>query len=336
MTRLSFDPIGRWFAARSHHGVDDRMTFGIIAADGKVRLQRGLSHARCDGIGAMHLLLPQWGARFIAPPDSREQRAPTLGELIAGKPWQRDAQGSKPQWRFGRGGAPSGPDAVQALVLSAEQSAALKAESKRRGVSLLALLLWAEHRMVMQQLCRNTDGGAWFVPVNLRGPLALPSHTMNHSAGVYLDLPALVSPEQIHAQLREALQRKQHWWNFFQALWSARLGQRFLNWLYPRIAKPGSCLGSFSMLGDWHVEWPQGNHPDSASLYCCGPGSPAYPVANGVMVTNGRISLALRLDPYLGHDTGTTRQLLQVWRDHLLGLLNESGHREEDRQCRQG
>lgn len=337
MMTLSFDPVGRWFEARSHHGVDDRMTFGVVGAAGQVLARRTLSHARFDGIGALHVLLPEWGVGFIAPQDSREQQAPGWREILQARPWVRERTPIRPGWR--RGPAVSGAPVqeTETLVLGTDETAALKREAKRRGVSLLSLVLWAEHRMVMQHLCADGDGGTWFVPVNLRGPLALPSHNMNHSAGVYLDLPAHVSPERIHASLRQALKRKQHWWNFYQALWAARLGQTFLNWLYPRVARPGHCLGSFSMLGDWHVDWRDSGLPEDAALYCCGPGSPAYPVSNGVMVTNGRLTLTLKFDAFLGQEPGTTRTLLGAWRNNLTDLLPAvTVPGEEAIPCRQG
>ena len=53
--------------------------------------------------------------------------------------------------------------------------------------------------------------------------------------------------------------------------------------------------------------------PKDTVFACCGPGSPSHPVANGVIVVNGCMSLSLKVHSSLGVPQATVRQCLQRW-----------------------
>ena len=56
--------------------------------------------------------------------------------------------------------------------------------------------------------------------------------------------------------------------------------------------------------------------PDTV-FACCGPGSPTHPVANGMIIVNGSLSLALKLHPSLGAPESAVRECLQCWVEGL-------------------
>ena len=321
MTASATDLIGRWFLARRRQGVDDTMYFAVVDASGAVLDWQGYPHASHDGLGALTLMLEQQGCTFRPPRHGRALAPPSLWSLLKGRPWRHQPAINAPQWLrppAATGNRRCGAEAIQVFRFSQARTRALEQRARELQVSLTALVLAAQHRVISAALCQPGTGGGWFVPVDLRASISLPRFTMNHCSGVFLDLPAAASPAHVHRQVRERLRAGLHWWYWLQARLVARLGQWCVNVLYGRLARPGRYLGSFSMLGHWQVDWRGSGFPADAALACCGPGSPTYPVANGVMVTNGALTLALKADPSLGLSDSQVAALMHDWVGELM------------------
>lgn len=311
------DYIGMWFRARARHGIDDTIRFGVIDPNrGEVEWQ-GLPHARFDAIGGLAHILRERGVEPAPLPASRETRAPGWFRLI--RRAANDEPVSAPGWRGADGPRPEQPRLAVDWV-SPTETGIIRRNAREHGVSVTVLLLWALHQVVTHHLVTQ-QRGRWFFPVNMRGPVRLPSDEMNHASGFYLGLDADWTPEAVRERIGAALRAQRHWRMWRQARVGRLVGQRGVDWLYDRLARDDGCLGSFSWLGEWEQDMTRAGWP-AASLVCfSGPGSPAHPVSNGSLIWNGRLTLVLQFHPVLGFSQALLEQCLRDWR-HLL----VSGH----------
>jgi hypothetical protein len=311
------DVAAPWFRARGPLGIDDTMYFAVIdPVSGQVRWER-IPHREADGIGGFLRLFRRWGVtRFAAPP---ERAQPVPGLWQSWRAARRAPQPAAPsaQWHPGGVGVALDRPPISVCWFSRAQTRALTEQAQARKVSLATLVFWALHETVMARLVLS-GGGSWFYPVSLRGALRLPSEEHNHAGGFYVTLPRHLSAEALQQCLRESLRAGRHWWLWHQARLVSRLGQAMVNRIYRRLVSRHCHLGSFSVLGEWWLGTRGTLLPPQALLCACGPGSPNHPVANGMMVTNGRLALALRLDPVLGLDDAAREACLAHWRDTLL------------------
>ena len=325
MSRVAEDLIGRWFLARRHHGVDDTMYFAVVDGRGEVIASRGYAHARFDGRGALIGMLKQMGVTFRPPQIGQGRRAPGWWALLRSRPWRQPST-PIPDWREPVNADRDRTDGFAGLQIyrfRREATMALEQQAAEQGVSLTALILAAEHRAISALLCQTGSRGSWFVPVDLRGSVSLSRDSMNHCSGVFVTLADHGQGSDVHRQLKARLKAGAHWWYWFQARLLARLGQAVVNRAYASLARPGRYLGSYSMLGRWQVDWRGSDFPEDAALVCCGPGSPTYPFANGVILTNGCLTLAMKPDPSLGLSADQSRTLMARWLEEL--TVTQSG-----------
>jgi len=319
-------PIGRWFQARVNNGVDDAIRMAIIDGHGEVKRAWLIPHRLHDGRSALRQIFRFLDIAFAEPPlNPRMQRMPLL-RLLAARPWRSIPVAAAPAWRHEPAGRDDDAVAEPVFrVLDRNSRDLLQCWADGHGVSLTAVMLWAQHRAVMKSLCRKDSGGIWFVPVDMRPAVAGEG---NGSGGVYIHLRPGCSPADVHAALGAALKAGQHWWLWLQAVWVARLGQRLLDWLYPRLARPGQYVGSFSALGQWQVS-PGDALAAGDSFYICGPGSPAYPVSNGFTQVNDHISLVLRVDRGVDPDGVLAPATLAAWAGILEQLCSDARRQQE-------
>lgn len=315
------DYVGMWFLARRATGIDDNMNLGVMLPDGSQQWYTK-PHAEYDGVSALYLLFKEWGAGYTPMPPSRETHPPSLLEL-----WQRGAlkNTKAPRCNWRRFADPDQDytqgKAISSHVFDKATTHALQQFAKDSGVPLMAWVLWAKHRMVMSELCDQPEGARWLLPVTVRGPVRLAREEMNHSSAVNLDVPANASAKDIQQIIRAALKSGQHWWAWRQAHIGRYIGQRGVNWLYRRISQRTRCGGSFSFIGDWELDWSQSRYPEGTVIIASPPGSPSYPVSSGILNTNGNLSISLRLFYSMGVGRARRERCLALWRDHLLGLL---------------
>lgn len=311
------DVAAPWFRARSPLGIDDTMYFAVIDPDtGQVRWEH-IPHREADGIGGFLRLFRRWGVTRFAPPPERVQPVPGLLES-----WRAARHAAQPpapsaQWQRAGAGVALDRPPISVCWFSRAQTRALTELAQAQQVSLATLVFCALHDTVMTRLALS-EGGSWFYPVSLRGALRLPSEEHNHAGGFYVTLPRHVSAPDLQQRLRASLRAGRHWWLWHQARLVSRLGQAMVNRIYRRLVKRHCHLGSFSVLGEWWLGTRGSLLPPQAVLCACGPGSPNHPVANGMMITNGRLALALRLDPVLGQDDAGRAACLAHWRGLLL------------------
>lgn len=318
MNATATDYIGMWYRARARLGVADRTEFmAINPATGERRTvyQR---HRDADGVGGMLSFARSLGMDAPPIPEARYRKPPPFWRRWQSLPESRQAV--EPQWRaFGAPGETVPDPVVQ--WLDQAQTRALYQRAERLGVSVNSLLLVALHRAVSQTLLLTPQAGSWCFPVNMRGSVAIPRQEMNLSSAFYLVVDDGDTPAQVDQAIRDHLKANVHWRYWHMARIGRWVGQRGVNWICKHLLSGPGHLGSLSSLGEWQLDCASAGLAEDTVFACCGPGSPTHPVANGVLIANGRMSLSLKLHPSLGAGNTEAERCLQQW---IKGLEAES------------
>ncbi|MBA3979438.1 MAG: hypothetical protein C0462_02450 [Alcanivorax sp.] len=322
---LRRDGTAPWFRARDPLGISSEIRVAWLAPRTGAIHWEYLSHQEVDGQGAMQRLARCHGARILQQPEAVAHPVPAFSRLAWAR-WRQQTRPATPmpftRWRAT---STSGSNEVSVGWFSVAETLALKQAARQRSVPLTALLLSALHDMVMTRLVEpGTTAGAWLFPVNLRGSVELADPEANNLSGFYLPLPAAADAALIHNAVRERLRAGDHWWLWHQGRWASLLPQACINYLYRHLLGRSSYLGSFSYLGEWWLDYRDSDIPPRTVMAICGPGSPNHPVANGILICNGALTLSLRLDPILGCDDAARDACLAAWQDNLLALLPAS------------
>lgn len=313
------DCVAPWFHARKPLGIAHAGSFAVLHPQTPPKWLP-YSHTEVDGYAAVIRLLQHYGISHYQSPGHRRTTPPgILSVLRAGR--EHPAEPANPaSWRVPEQ-VRSGEQLAPAwTVFSVQETTALKRAARRQRLWLTSLLLWALHRVVVRSLVIS-DGGGWLYPVSLRGayPDARDDHG-NYVGGFYLNLPAASTAEQVQAETRQRLRAMAHWSSWYQARLASWLPQTIINLIYRYMLKRNRFLGSFSYGGECQVDFRAAGLPEDCALLACAPGSPNHPVGNGMIICNGRLSMALRVDPVLGLDAQAQQSLLNEWRDELLSV----------------
>lgn len=316
-SRPPVDYIGMWYRARAGLGIDDRIEFIFIDPCSGERDTVALRHRDHDGVGGIAQALKQRGVAQPPMPLSRQKQAPRWWQR-----WQRlpdDLPAVEPVWRRWRALAgqaeaeeiEDSPVCVQ--WLNPAQTRALYQRAHQNKVSVNSLLLLALHRAVCETLMLHGIAGSWCFPVNMRGVVPMLRADMNLSSAFYLTVDHEDKAARLDRSVRGYLKANVHWRYWHLARIGRLIGQRGVNWLCGRLQKGTQHCGSFSSLGEWEIDFASAGMPKDTVFACCGPGSPSHPVANGVIVVNGCMSLSLKVHSSLGAPQATVRQCLQRW-----------------------
>lgn len=311
------DPVGLWYRARLHDGIDDRMWFGFFAADRAAATPDWvtLSHCHYDGIGALAELFAARGWQVGELPRGRDRNAPSWRQRWFGK--RVPVAKAAPRWRAldpeRSHDAASQPPA--ACLLDEDESAAIERAARAAGVSTTSWLLWTADRAARELIAEADAALPWVFPVNLRGAVSASRASMNQCSGIAVQLTADTTPHALHAQTSARLAAGEHWrtWDGLQiGRW---LGAGGVRALYCLLRAPaGRHAGSYSNLGDWpppNVD--SRGQPEPAGLIAVAPGSPAYPISAATLRWRGRRAFGCRLHPVIAAP-GLAEAFLARWR----------------------
>lgn len=314
-SRKTRDPVGMWYAARARHGVDDRMWFALYEGESRVPRWHTVSHRHSDGLGALPLLLAERGFRAGPPPQGRPETAPDWRQLWRAQRAARAAPVPRIdlRWRWRDPSlAACAAHAPVSVLLSPEQTRAIDAAAAAAGVSTTMWLQWSADRALRSTLAERDSVAGWLFPVNLRGSVPAPDAYANQCSGLTLRLGPDSPPRAVRQQVAERFALLEHWRQWLLLNLGRWVGQAGVNLLY-RLSRaaPGAWAGSYSNLGEWNV-------PGLSGIACTAPGSPAYPVAVGTVLCNGRRTLACRLHPVIGGNARRAIEYLTHWREQSL------------------
>lgn len=308
LPRDEIDWAGRWFdLVEELQGEYVGMRGGLVQPNGATDWTF-VPHARFDGLGGFVDLLRRTTAAPDLPVPSRRAPLPTVWQrakalidlcrapvLVAGR-WKRQ-DGDCPVVRHKTNAATH--------LFTAEETQALERQARADGGPLNALLLAALARVSADEL---EDGpNIWMMPVNMRGPVARPRDTANHTGYLQLDLGATATASTVQARMKESLRRRQHWGSWLFLNLGRVLGMSGMRAVYRmQMRRFGGrpFVGSFSNLGSW-----QG----VGTWYVCPPVTLNAPVAAGAIVCDGRLSLTLEAHASMRDGDAFARCHLARW-----------------------
>ena len=304
-----------WFRARRKMGFDDGMHYGVIEPSSDCLHAYRMPHELRDGVGACLYLLRTSGVAGWQDLPVRKRSVP--GFFATWRKHRRAAAPVAPKWRPGASLLQVEELPISYRALTEEQTAALQAVARSRKTSLNVLVLSAVHKMVTQELLES-GGGAWFVPVSLRGSLVLPSDEMNHASGFYLSLSEDADMKAIQHGMIAAMRTGEHWWLWHQARLVAMAGQWLVDLVFRAMHGRSHYLGSFSNMGEWKVDWRGSRFAEDALLWGCSPGSPTHPLGACMVICNNRLVLSFKCHPVLGISAARRQACFDKWCDLLL------------------
>jgi len=341
-----------WFRSRRKLGIDDTIEYGILEPSSGRRHRFTVPHEHCDGVGAFMRLYRRLGIKDWRGIGGHPHVIP--GFFSCWRKQEKSIVSIAPQWRQSADGKAAvkvtesknaekisaekrrfenkGIEGVAIEHFSVEQTQALRNYAKQQKVGLNALLLASFHQVVTSRLL-FAGGGSWFVPVTLRGALSLPSDEMNHASGIYVALEEAVKPVAVQQKIVAALKRDEHWWMWHQARIVVSLGQWLVD-LVLRLLQGRQHLGSFSSMGEWHVNWQGSGYAEDSLMWGTPPGSPSHPLACCWMICNDRLLMNLKVNPVLGMNAGSRDRLLAHWKQSLLTAMENAGQSADGGQRR--
>jgi len=298
------DWVGTWLELAEERGEYGKISFVLQDAAGEDS-PRFFDHRSCDGIAAMGTIagvatLP------LAPEAWRERPQPRP----LPSPFMRKPAAS---WRTldpTRLGEPSGR---AHRFLSVADTERLRASAKARGVTVNSLLAWALARAIEDELDRTKGAVLFELPVNLRGA-SLPEDvavTGNVFSTVTADL-GLPTPAEVHAGIRNALTRGEHWssWNSLNV--GREQGLDFVRGAAKSAAASvGFRVGVLSNMGVWEGAGPTG-------VAFGPPPAQRTPLAAGAVTWNGRLGVMLLAHANLAEAAPRLPSWLDRWVDASL------------------
>lgn len=283
------DYIAQWYEVREEQGISDRIhCFVHQLQEGKTDWY-DFRHRDTDGIGMLATMRERLGYPPSTLPCSRDPSEPGFWHTRRSvRRLPRNNTPKRVHWNVATQARQPDMAEPEFRLLSPATVTALTHHAQQRGVSLASLMLASLNQTVFQQYLKPDSQAWWFYPVNIRNA-ANAHERSNLSSGFYLCLNQHSTAEQIHAQVKEKLTAKEHWWLWKMAHIGRWIGKPGVRWIYRRISRSQFYLGSFSYLGDWSLPL----HTDHI-IGVCGAGSANYPIATGITECNGHITLALK------------------------------------------
>jgi len=314
VTATSTDYIGMWYRARARLGVDDRIEFIFINPASGERRTVALRHRHYDGAAGIQVAAREVGMKAPEMASASKREAPAFWRRWGGAPDPRKA--AIPQWRQ-LAEAEKTTNQPSVTWLNQQQTHKLHQLALEQNVSVNSLLLLALHRAVSETFLISGQPGSWCFPVNMRNSVTIPRTEMNLSSAFYMTVDEQDCAAHVDRSIRAHLKANVHWRYWHLARIGRWIGQCGVNWLCERLLNGPQHLGSFSSVGEWQMDFASGGMAADSIFACCGPGSPTHPVANGVIVVNGRMSLALKLHSSLGALQQDVDLCLQRWVNRL-------------------
>ena len=309
-SRADRDWSGLWFKLVAETwGEYVGMRGGLRQADGSTKWTF-LSHADFDGLGGfVHLLRvaardrtvavpvrksnkPSWWARtgaflrLLARPTVPAAAWTGMGPAVSQR---RDEPGT----------------AFATMLFDTDATQGLVRKARSLGVPVNCLLLAALARASQSEV--GAGPSRWMMPVNMRGPVSLPSDTANQTGYLQIEIAPNAKPAAVQEGVKSALRRREHWatWAFLNlGRIAGYSGMRAIYGLQMSRFKGRPFVGSFTNLGTWqgHGVW-----------FVAPPVARTCPVGAGAIICNGQLSLTIEAHPAMAGGAAWSRALMDRW-----------------------
>lgn len=296
--------MGLWYKIIKERGENDRPNFG------KYDLETGLvdwltfSHADMDGVGAMLDFYEKINLPLKNYPYLKEKKVPNFFERL--KIFYRMffcIKKVKTVWKENNFGLePENHRLIYFNIFSAEETLSIENYCKLNQFSVNAFLMNISSKVLLKELSINTEG-SWTLPVNLRPLLKRENLKSNHSSGILVNIQKDDTPQITHNNIRTSLKNKEHWGIWWIHQIGKYIGYNAMRFISNQNAKKYFIIGSFSNLSTWDL--PPGH------IWVGGaPGSKNFPLSVMLMKANERLSLSLKIHPFVLKDLDRTKDIL--------------------------
>ncbi|MBM3648796.1 MAG: hypothetical protein FJX11_13485 [Alphaproteobacteria bacterium] len=323
------DPIGPWFAAGESLGEFIGIPFGWIPPGAAAPEWTYLSHSEVDGIGGFARILRERGAMIDALPQlqygGRSSISPFL-KALAMRVVRYDRWRGQLHWQLSQSTtAEARPRSLPPIawhVFDKADTLRLRQHCRRAGITVNTLLLKDLTQAIRPYLQDRAAEVPWFLPVNMRGEASRKSDTVNCVSYVSVKVRAEEGIQMIHKKVLTALERKEHWANWYVACVAGRMLsheiKKFL-WKHEQFAAEWN-IGVFSNIGEWDAEEKVQEPACLGEWVFCPPAFSALRVAAGVVTFQNRLGLAMQAHPSLTNDP----TILRAWMDAWIGGIEAS------------
>ncbi|WP_276677709.1 hypothetical protein [Thalassolituus oleivorans] len=314
------DYVAMWFNVRKELGISDEVHVGWYNPKTNTEQWTSYEHAKADGMGVFALELRKYGYPCTPLPTNRDTGEPSFWDV-----WKKQRQAkykdAAPKticWKETFEFSNSDKADLEYVILDEATTLAVKQKAAAQKVSVASLLFATLNQMVASELLDGEQEYYWFYPVNMRGGVTLEDETMNHSSGFNLVLNNHSTAEEIQDIVRNKLKAQSHWMLWKQAHIGKLIGHAGVKYLYENLSKKNFYAGSLSYLGNWPLPDPKNSDSKIDEVFiCCGAGTKNYPISTGVTEWYGKMSIALKLHPYIGKKPGLTKHCLEQWQKNL-------------------
>ncbi len=312
------DPIRPWFEALESMGEFVGIRFGRVDPETGEVVWMYLSHAEYDGIGGFAHLLRERGAEIGELPKTTHPGTLSwwpfvrfLPTMLAGRKylqWRELKQANEPH-------VPGQPaPAVAFHVFDETKTARIRRASRRAEVTVNSFLMKYLDRAVRPALADPACAIPWMIPVNLRGRVARPVDTGNHSSYVGIQVYASEGAKEVQGRIYRALGKREHLatWQGFAATRRTSLETKRRLIRASRATSQWS-VGGFSNLGVWDPE-KRITAPDCLGDWLFAPPVLRFQMVGAGCVTfQGRLTLTLQIHPELTTSEEVAIEWLRSW-----------------------
>ncbi len=320
MKRHKKDHIGIWFEQRRNLGVNDNILMARSVSNETT--QKIYQHADMDGVSCLMHFFDSFGLTYNKPPLSKAKNEPGRQEFKAIKKCSENYE-TRIQWQHWNPEKHSKVEHLYSALFTLEQTQAIQERVSIEKTSLNTWLFWTLNKACAEKLIKPSQSYSWFYPVNLRGAIDYKTLYSNYSSGFYLSLNSETSLSELSNMIRKKLKTGQYWVSWRSAKVSQFLPGFILRMLYRYLSKKQFYAGSFSSLGEWTAVKPKKESRESCKeisedWFACAPGTANYPISNGILICNGKLSCTLKLHPAITKSHEECREVLQCWSEYLL------------------
>ena len=312
-----FDPIKPWYEAIGQTGDYVMIRFGRVKPGENEVEWVSVPHSEFDGIGGFAHLLREKGVAMDHLPENTHLQKPSWWPFLKSIPKQLG-----PRRRLKWKGLPKNEDSGEVLpdpklawhVFSETETHELRAESRKRGVTLNSFLMKKLDEVLREDQVDRQALVPWMVPVNLRGQVTRSDDTENHSSYVSVKVAPDETEKDLHQEIFRKLKVGEHWAN-----WKAYSATRWIPAFAKRaLIRSGHAmaewnLGLFTNLGVWDADKTIenedfiGNWMVAATVLRC------QTVGAGLMTFQGCLSLTIQAHPDLTSSQSTVDRWMERW-----------------------
>lgn len=288
-------------------------------ADGQVEWFH-VSHLESDGIGGFARMLEKQGIHVTHLPSVAVPCRGVIGPLW--RYWQQRRGVTSSVRRQDWSQQPVPPHQIPGdrawHLFSEAQTQALLEACRRENITVTSLLLKLLDDAVRPQLGIPDAAIPWMVPVNMRSDGRVGSATCyaNHVSCIDVLVAPQDTPQGIHRQLRDRLERGEHRATCLLMGLGKFFSQKCRQRLLARDrAKSTGTVGAFSNLGNWS---PPGSQRSSDGWLFCPPLGGGQRLAAGCVTFQGRLGLVIQAHP----DPVSGEKFAQGWLARWLDLIS--------------